>query len=205
MLRKTQWINKRPNRSSPQYSEALRPKSVAILIDLFPIQAHGAPPRLPVFGSRTRKLFRERLLARGDAVFPKLKRSKAQRNAAAAAAGPFRGVKRSLYEDGIPTPLVVRWPGRVPAVRVDNETAVGGVDFLPTVCRLAGVNPPASALRDGEDMSNAWMGKVRRRTRPLLWENRFPVYGHVLDMSPMLAIRDSPWKILINPDRSRVE
>lgn len=124
---------------------------------------------------------------------------------AAATAGPFRGVKRSLYEGGIRTPLIVRWPGRVPAGRVDNETVVGGVDFLPTVCRLAGVNPPASALRDGEDISDAWMGSVRKRTRPLFWENRFPVYGHVLDMSPMLAIRDGPWKLLMNPDRSRVE
>ena len=38
-----------------------------------------------------------------------------------------------------------------------------------------------------------------------MWENRFPVYGHVLDKSPILAIRDGRWKLLMNPDRSRVE
>ena len=38
-----------------------------------------------------------------------------------------------------------------------------------------------------------------------MWENRFPVYGHVLDKSPMLAIRSGRWKLLMNPDRSRLE
>ena len=38
-----------------------------------------------------------------------------------------------------------------------------------------------------------------------MWENRFPVYGHVLDKSPILVIRDRRWKLLINPDRSRGE
>ena len=38
-----------------------------------------------------------------------------------------------------------------------------------------------------------------------MWENRFPVYGHVIHKSPMLAIRDGKWKLLMNPDRSRIE
>ncbi|MCC7341993.1 MAG: hypothetical protein IT170_13000, partial [Bryobacterales bacterium] len=33
----------------------------------------------------------------------------------------------------------------------------------------------------------------------------YPVYGHVLDQSPMLAVREGNWKLLLNPDRSRVE
>ncbi|MCC6857068.1 MAG: sulfatase-like hydrolase/transferase [Bryobacterales bacterium] len=123
----------------------------------------------------------------------------------ATTAGPFRGLKRSLYEGGIRTPFIVRWPGHAPAAKVDNDTVIGGVDFLPTVCKLAGVPLPAGLSLDGEDLSPALLGKPRRRTRPLLWENRFPVYGHILDMSPMLAIRDGNWKLLLNPDRSRVE
>jgi arylsulfatase A-like enzyme len=123
----------------------------------------------------------------------------------ATSAGPFRGVKRSLYEGGVRTPFIVRWPGRTPAGRVDNETVIGGVDFLPSVCRIAGVKPPPVASRDGEDRSDAWLGKVGKRTRPLFWENRYPVYGHVLDMSPILAVREDQWKLLMNPDRSRVE
>jgi N-acetylgalactosamine-6-sulfatase len=110
-----------------------------------------------------------------------------------------------LYEGGICTPFLVRWPGKVPANKVDNDSVIGGADLLPTVCRLAGASLPARAQLDGEDVSAAWMGKPGKRAKPLLWENRYPVYRHVLDMSPMLAIRESSWKLLMNPDRGRVE
>jgi len=53
--------------------------------------------------------------------------------------GPFRGRKRSLYEGGVRTPCLVRWPGRVPAGRVDQDSVLTGVDFLPTMARLAGI------------------------------------------------------------------
>jgi arylsulfatase A-like enzyme len=43
------------------------------------------------------------------------------------------------------------------------------------------------------------------RGKALMWENRFPVYGHVLDRSPILAIRKGRWKLLVNPDGSRTE
>jgi len=103
------------------------------------------------------------------------------------------------------TPFIVRRPGHTPAGRVDNDSVFGGTDFLPTVCGMASVKPPAQSLRDGEDVSQAWLGKAHKRAKPMMWENRYPVYGHVLDMSPMLAIRDQQWKLLMNPDRSRLE
>ncbi|MBL8173927.1 MAG: sulfatase-like hydrolase/transferase [Bryobacterales bacterium] len=121
----------------------------------------------------------------------------------AASAGPFRGLKRSLYEGGIRTPWMVRWPQHTPAGRVDNDTVFAAVDFLPTVAKLAGVSVPAGV--DGQDLSGALLGKRAQRTTPLLWENRYPVYGHVLDQSPMLAVREGRWKLLLNPDRSRME
>lgn len=124
---------------------------------------------------------------------------------AASSAGPFRGLKRSLYEGGIRTPFLVRWKGRTPAGKVDNQTVIGGVDVLPTVCKLAGVEAPLGKVLDGEDVSQALTGRAHARTKALLWENRYPVYGHVLDMSPMLAIREGGWKLLLNPDGSRRE
>jgi N-acetylgalactosamine-6-sulfatase len=120
----------------------------------------------------------------------------------AATAGPFRGIKRSLYEGGIRTPFVVRWPGRTPAGRVDNETVLAGVDLMPSLLKLVGSTCPTC---DGEDLSETWLGRSRNRSKALMWENRYPVYGHVLDMSPMLAARQGRWKLLMNPDRSRVE
>ncbi|MHC4701921.1 MAG: sulfatase family protein [Planctomycetota bacterium] len=120
-------------------------------------------------------------------------------------AGPFRGRKRSLYEGGVRMPFIVRWPGRTPAGAVDNESIVAGVDWLPTVCGLAGVKLPADLDPDGEDMSQAILGKAQARRRPLMWEWRFRVFGDMAHRCPMLAVRDGRWKLLMNPDRSRIE
>ncbi|MBN1293161.1 MAG: sulfatase-like hydrolase/transferase [Candidatus Latescibacteria bacterium] len=119
--------------------------------------------------------------------------------------GPFRGIKRSLYEGGIREPFIVRCPGNTPAGHVDSKTVIGGVDYLPTICSLAGAELPSDLHPDGENMATALAGNQRNKTKPLMWENRFPVYGHVIHKSPMLAIRDGDWKLLMNPDNTRIE
>lgn len=119
--------------------------------------------------------------------------------------GPFRGRKRSLYEGGIRTPFIIRWPGKVPAAGLDETTVLSGVDFLPSICGLLGVAAPDIAGRDGEDMSSVLLGQPRERTTPLFWERRFRVLGDAINMSPMMAIREGSWKLLMNPDHSRVE
>ena len=119
--------------------------------------------------------------------------------------GPFRGIKRSLYEGGIREPFIVRWPGTTPAGKVDTSAVISGVDFLPTICSLADVELPGDIHLDGENMAAVLKGKYREKSRPQMWENRFPVYGHVIHKSPILAIREGKWKLLMNPDRSRTE
>jgi N-acetylgalactosamine-6-sulfatase len=119
--------------------------------------------------------------------------------------GPFRGRKRSLYEGGVRVPFIVRWPAAVPAGRIDDRAVIGGVDFMPTMLKLAGVPMPAGHAADGEDVSDILRGGTRPRVRPLMWEWRFNIAGHVASRSPQLAIRDGDWKLLLNPDRSRVE
>jgi len=120
-------------------------------------------------------------------------------------AGPFRGRKRSLYEGGIRVPGIIRWPGRVPAGVVDDTSIVAGVDWLPTVCKLAGVEIPAAHKLDGEAMADVFFGTQRARATPLMWEWRFRIMGEPFHHSPQLAIREGDWKLLMNPDRSRVE
>ena len=120
-------------------------------------------------------------------------------------AGPFRGRKRSLYEGGVRMPFIVRWPSGTPAGAVDDRSVIGAVDWLPTVCSLAGAKLPEGSKLDGQDMAAALRGKPTERTGPLMWEWRFRVHGHTLHQSPMLAIRQGKWKLLMNPDRSRVE
>ena len=120
-------------------------------------------------------------------------------------AGPFRGRKRSLYEGGVRVPFIVRWPGKVPAGRIENNAIVAGVDFLPTVCNLTGAKLPDDIKPDGEDVSDILKGASRARTNPLHWEWRFNIAGEPFHRSPVLSVRDGKWKLLLNPDKSRVE
>jgi len=38
-----------------------------------------------------------------------------------------------------------------------------------------------------------------------MWEWRFRVFGDMAHRCPMLAVREGRWKLLMNPDRSRIE
>lgn len=120
-------------------------------------------------------------------------------------AGPFRGRKRSLYEGGIRVPGILRWPGKIPAGRIEDKAVLSGVDWLPTICQLAGARLPADLALDGEDAGDVLRGQSRSRTRPLFWEWRFNIAGEPFHHSPQLAVREGDWKLLLNPDRSRVE
>ena len=127
------------------------------------------------------------------------------RHSGVGSAGPFRGRKRSIYEGGIRVPFILRWPGQIPAGKVNDQTVVGGVDFMPTLAAITGARLPKGQLLDGEDVSDAWLGADRRRAKPLYWEWRYNVYGHVVNKPPMIAVREGDYKLLMNPDKSRVE
>jgi len=81
-------------------------------------------------------------------------------------AGPLRARKRSMDEGGIRTFGLVRWPGHTSAGRRDESSVTNGVDFLPTVCKLADVNVPDNLKPDGGDVSDIWLGKITSVTPP---------------------------------------
>ena len=128
-------------------------------------------------------------------------------NAGVGNTGPLRGRKRSMYEGGIRTFGLLRWPGHVAAGNRDETSVIGGVDFLPTICRLTGVDMPAGVQPDGEDVSDIWLGKSRERAKPLHWEWMFNVAGGKESgyMPPMLSVRDGDWKLFVNHDGNHAE
>ena len=64
--------------------------------------------------------------------------------------GPLQGEKKSLHDGGIRVPMIVRWPGRVPAGTVSNLVWYFA-DFLPTMAELVGFDNPDGI--DGDEHS----------------------------------------------------
>lgn len=124
--------------------------------------------------------------------------------------GGDRGRKWSLYEGGIRMPLIVRWKGKIPAGRVDDQSVIAAFDFFPTFCKLAGIDA-GDVKFDGKDMSPAFLGKpVKERGKPIFWDfgrnkTQYLQPHRKWDQSPNLAVRDDRWKLMMNADGSRVE
>ena len=84
-------------------------------------------------------------------------------------AGPFREQKGSVYEGGIRTPMIVRWPGRVAAGKTNDTTAWYFADFLPTAAELAGAETPSGL--DGVSVLKTLLGKPQDLSKRFLyWE-----------------------------------
>ena len=82
--------------------------------------------------------------------------------------GPLRGEKRDMYEGGIRTPFIVRWPGKVKEGSVNSH--IGAFwDFMPTVCELAGTSAPEGI--DGISFAPTLLGrKGQQQHNYLYWE-----------------------------------
>ena len=107
--------------------------------------------------------------------------------------GPLRGLKSDLYEGGIRIPMIVRWPGKVPA-GVTSDQVWAFWDFLPTAAEIARTSPPKGI--DGVSVLPALIGKSNIKHSPLYWE----YYDVVFDKKgPVLrgfdqAVRVGDWK-----------
>ena len=103
-------------------------------------------------------------------------------------AGPFRGGKHTQLEGGVRVPFIIRWPGHVKADRVETQSVGSFIDWLPTICNIAGVKQLPAEL-DGEDISAAWLGETRQRQKALYWKSS------ATGSSP--AMRVGKWKLHI--------
>ena len=119
----------------------------------------------------------------------------------------LRGGKLSLYEGGTRLPFIARWPGHIPAARVDDSSVLAAVDLFPTFAKIAGAKIPDGC--DGEDVSAALVGQPFARTKPILWEygrnEKSFTFPKPPDRSPNLAMLDGRWKFLINADGTGAE
>ena len=97
--------------------------------------------------------------------------------------GPLRGAKHTTYEGGVRVPLIVRWPGTVPAGAVTAEMGAT-LDVYATLLAAAGVALPEGC--DGHDLTGLWSGKTGQSPRrEFLYHRGRSVQG----------VRVGPWKL----------
>lgn len=63
----------------------------------------------------------------------------------AGSARPLREGKLTTFEGGVRVPLLVRWPGKVPAGRVSHEPWMA-IDWLPTLTEIVGGRTPTRKI-----------------------------------------------------------
>lgn len=102
--------------------------------------------------------------------------------------GPLRGMKLHTHEGGYRVAGIMRWPGRIEG-GMEIDAPVSSLDFLPTFCKLAGVDLPDRKL-DGADFLPVLEGGPVEREKPLAW-----CYYHAIN-DARVSLRDGDWKIL---------
>lgn len=112
---------------------------------------------------------------------------------------PYRAGKGFVYQGGLRIPLIVRWPGHVPAGKVTDEPIVN-TDWVPTLLDLIGQPVPTGL--DGASDAALLLGRGPAPARTFFWH--FPHYTNQ-GSRPTGAVRDGNWMMVEYYDEEKTE
>jgi arylsulfatase A-like enzyme len=100
---------------------------------------------------------------------------------------PLRGQKTGVYEGGIRVPLIVRWPGRIPA-GTEDDSLVALTDMLASFAEFFDHTLPADSAEDSVSCWSSLLGSsASRGQRQSLVCDSF---------TGMMSIRSGHWKLI---------
>ncbi len=99
--------------------------------------------------------------------------------------GPFRKMKRSLYEGGIRVPMIAYWKGTIPAGHVSAQQTTQ-VDLMPTLADAGG--NPVTAEMDGISIMPTLRGEPEKQTA------REYLYFEFYEGGQQQSVRMGDWK-----------
>lgn len=106
---------------------------------------------------------------------------------------PLRGWKGQLYEGGIRVPALANWPGVLASREVSAPVHI--VDWMPTLCGLAGWKPETRPRWDGRDIWPVVSGKKDDLgDRTLYWHT-----------PAARAVRAGDWKLIVGKQRKKAK
>jgi arylsulfatase A-like enzyme len=106
------------------------------------------------------------------------------RNSLHASPGTLRGNKGSAFEGGMREPTVIRWPGRIPAGK-DNDQLMTAMDLLPTFAAFAGAKVPTDRVIDGKDVSSVLVEHAQTPHKAFFYH----------EAQHLRAVRSGKWKL----------
>ena len=101
----------------------------------------------------------------------------------------FRGYKSDIWDGGHRIPLVVRWPGTVPAGAVSNDL-VSLTDFMATCADILKITLPGDAAVDSYTILPALRNEAHEQVRPTI------VYASI---GGYFSIQQGKWKLAFCP------
>lgn len=108
--------------------------------------------------------------------------------------------KRSQYDGGVRTPIMVRWKGQIEP-KLDTTNLANSIDLVPTILAATGL-PPTKDMQ-GINLLDAKAVAARKRTFGEILEHDIQ---HMTDPVPSLQYRwviESQWKLIV-PHAARV-
>ncbi|MFR9603876.1 MAG: sulfatase [Rikenellaceae bacterium] len=107
---------------------------------------------------------------------------------------PYRSQKGDLYEGGIHTPMIIRWPGKVEAGSQCDQVVIN-YDLFSTFVDLGNGKAPSDQVADGLSLVPLITGEVAELDREAVYWH-FPT--NMWTRSPLGAIRKGNYKLIEN-------
>ena len=98
--------------------------------------------------------------------------------------------KGSLWEGGIRVPLIMRWPGQLPAGRTSAQVAIT-MDITASILAATGTPTPENYRPDGINILPVLRGDTALRERRLFWRWARPD-------RQQRAVRSGQWKLMMD-------
>lgn len=119
-----------------------------------------------------------------------------KRNPLQGSSAPYRGFGYDTSEGAMRMPCVMRWPGKIPAGKVQDEVC-STMDLLPTLASLSGAPLPERPI-DGRDMTPLLLGTPGAKSH---WDETGFYYYR---LEQLQAVRSGPWKLYLPLERKYV-
>ncbi len=108
----------------------------------------------------------------------------------------LRGNKGNVYEGGVRSPLMVRWPAQLKKKNVTVDAMVSHVDLLPTLCDIVDIPIPTDRKIDGKSFLHLLKDTQGESAHEYVyhhWDRYFP------NPYNTWAVFDGRYKLLNNP------